>query len=80
MAADRTDADAILIAGGGVRVAACLELLETRLRKPVIASPAALVWLAQRLAGTDAMRRGLETLFRDFGRADILSSDGCRQH
>lgn len=75
MAADRADADAIVIAGGGVRVAGCLDVLETRLRKPVIASPAALVWLAQRLAGVDCTRSGFGTLFKDFGRADIAPSD-----
>lgn len=75
MAADSADADAIIIAGGGVRVAGCLDVLESRLRKPVIASPAALVWLAHRLAGTDCTRDGLGTLFRNFGCIDIPSSD-----
>lgn len=75
MAADRADADAIIIAGGGVRVAACIASLEARLRKPVVASPAALVWLTQRLAGTDATCSGLGTLFRDFGRVEVPSFD-----
>lgn len=49
--ASRTDAEAVLLAGGGIRTAGALGLIERDLGKPVLSAPAALIWHACRLAG-----------------------------
>ena len=64
---DRTEADAIVLGGGGIRAAAALEGTERDLGKPVVAAPAALIWHASRLAGADATRSGLGRLFSECG-------------
>jgi maleate cis-trans isomerase len=69
---DDTAADAVVIAGGGVRIGRCIAALEARLGKPVIASPQALVWLATRLAGVDATVGGLGHLLQVHGRAEVF--------
>lgn len=73
-AADRPEAEALVLAGGGVRIGRCLAELEERSGKPVVASPQALVWYATRLAGADASRPGFGQLFADHGRTEV--SDG----
>ena len=65
--ADRPEADAVVLGGGGIRAAAELEAIERDLGKPVVAAPAALVWHASRLAGADATRSGLGRLFSECG-------------
>ena len=51
-AATRRDgADAVLLAGGGIRIAAACEALEAALKTPVVAGPAALMWSACRRIG-----------------------------
>ena len=66
---DRPDADAVVLGGGGIRVAAALQATEDDLGKPVVAAPAALIWHASRLAGADATRSGLGRLYSACGTA-----------
>ena len=68
--ADRPEAEAVVLGGGGIRVAAALKAAEDDLGKPVVAAPAALIWHASRLMGTDATRSDLGRLFSHFGAAD----------
>ena len=69
LAADHPDSDAIVIAGGGVRIATSIAATEASLGKPVIATSAALVWQAQRLAGIDATSAHLGSLYDAHGNA-----------
>ena len=64
---DRPEAEAVVLGGGGIRVAAALEAIERDLGKPVVAAPAALIWHAGRLARADATRSGLGRLFSECG-------------
>ena len=64
---DRPEADAVVLGGGGIRAAAALEATEHEIGKPVVAAPAALIWHASRLAGADATRSGLGSLFSACG-------------
>ena len=64
---DRPDADAVVLGGGGIRAAAALDAAERDIGKPVVAAPAALIWHASRLAGADATRSGLGSLFSACG-------------
>lgn len=64
---DRPDADAVVLGGGGIRAAAALDAAERDIGKPVVAAPAALIWHASRLAGADATRPGLGSLFSACG-------------
>lgn len=47
--ADHPDADAVFLAGGGIRTAGVLGVIEADLGKPVISAPAALIWHALQL-------------------------------
>ena len=62
---DRPDADAVFISCGALRTIDCLEQLEQRLGKPVIASNQAMVWDALRLAGVSDPIPGCGRLLRD---------------
>ena len=78
---DRSDADAVVLGGGGIRAAAALEATEHEIGKPVVAAPAALIWHASRLAGADATRSGLGSLFSACGTsptgpAGLVTGDG----
>ena len=64
---DRPDADAVVLGGGGIRAAAALDAAERDIGKPVVAAPAALIWHASRLAGADATRSGLGSIFSACG-------------
>lgn len=68
---DQPDAEAVVLGGGGTRVAAALEATENDLGKPVVAAPAALIWHASRLINVDATLPGLGRLFSQCGAAEI---------
>lgn len=57
MRIDRPDADAIVIFGGGLRLAQWLNRLENSIGKPVIPATAALVWDVCRLLGIASLQR-----------------------
>ncbi|MGH1481222.1 MAG: maleate cis-trans isomerase family protein [Geminicoccales bacterium] len=65
--ADHAKADAVLLAGGGIRTAGILGTIEADLEKPVVSAPAALIWHALQLIGVtpEAPEHGL--LFTEFG-------------
>jgi maleate isomerase len=67
--ADHADAEAIFLAGGGIRTAGILGRIEADLGKPVVSAPAALTWHALQLIGVtpEALEHG--RLFADFGAA-----------
>ncbi len=56
-------AEAVLLCGGGVRIAAAVEALEASLGVPVIAGPAALIWSACIRMGVDPTGAGPGRLF-----------------
>ena len=60
----RNDADAVLLAGGGIRIAPVVEELEASLGVPVVSGPAALIWTACRLMEVDPTGAGPGRLFR----------------
>ncbi len=60
----REDADAVLLAGGGIRIAPVVEELESSLGVPVVSGPAALIWTACRLMEVDTADAGPGRLFR----------------
>ena len=47
--ADHPDAEAIFLAGGGIRTAGVLGVIEADLGKPVVSAPSALIWHALQL-------------------------------
>ncbi len=59
----RGDADAVVLGGGGVRIAPVLDALEARMGVPVIAGPAALIWGACRRMGVMTAGAGPGRLF-----------------
>ncbi len=67
-AAGSAPVDAVVVAGGGIRMSGAIEPLERDLARPVIATPAALVWHAARLAGIDVRAAGEGRLYREHGR------------
>lgn len=69
--ADHPRAEALVLAGGGVRIGTALDALEAACGKPVVASPQALVWLATRLAGADATVPGRGRLLAEHGRTEV---------
>ena len=64
---DRPDADAVVLGGGGIRAASALDATERDIGKRSSPLPAALIWHASRLAGADATRSGLGSLFSACG-------------
>ncbi len=62
-AADHSDAQAIVLMGGGLRTGGSVARLEATLGKPVIAATAALVWHACALLGANPSRPHLGRLF-----------------
>lgn len=64
---DLSLADAIVVAGGGVRLFGVIGDLENEHDRPIVAAPASLVWHACQLAGFDVRQAGDGTLYRDFG-------------
>ena len=56
-------ADAVLLGGGGVRIAPAIEAVEASLGVPVVAGPAALIWSACRRMGVDTAGAGPGRLF-----------------
>ena len=75
---DRSDADAVVLGGGGIRAAAALEATEHDLAKPVVAAPAARIRHASRLAGADATRAGLGRLFSACGNSPVERGSSVR--
>lgn len=71
LGADDPAAEAIMLAGGGIRAAAIIDELEKRTGKPVVAGPQALVWHSCRLASVDATQTGLGRLFSQYGNAEL---------
>lgn len=61
--ADRLEADAIALLGGGIRTAGMLPELERLTGKPAVPATAALVWHASRLAGVEPVKYGMGRLF-----------------
>ncbi len=61
--ADRADAGAVLLMGGGLRMDGLIPRLEAELGKPVLTAPSALVWHACRLLGLAEERPALGCLF-----------------
>lgn len=62
-AADRPDAQAIVLMGGGLRTGGSVARLEAELGKPVVAATGALVWHACQLLGATRPRPHLGRLF-----------------
>lgn len=71
---DRSRADAIVIAGGGVRMFGAIAGLEHELDRPVICAPAALVWHACQLAGLNVCAAGDGLLYSRFGCGESRTS------
>ncbi len=67
--ADHAKADAILLAGGGIRTAGILGTIEADLGKPVFSVPAALMWHALQLIGVTPAAPEHGLLFTEFGAA-----------
>lgn len=63
--ADRTSAQAVLVAGGGVSLFPIVEEMEALLDKPVVCGPGALIWAALAHIGVAGSRTGCGTLFRE---------------
>lgn len=61
--ADRPEADAIALLGGGIRTAGMLPELERLTGKPAVPATAALVWHACRLAGIEPVKHRMGQLF-----------------
>ncbi|MER8583293.1 Asp/Glu racemase [Mesorhizobium sp. M1423] len=62
-ATDTREGQALFIPCTGLRTSAIIELLETRLKKPVITAHQAMLWDALRLAGYTKLISGLGRLF-----------------
>jgi maleate isomerase len=60
---DSAEAEAIFISCTGLRTAPIVDVLERRLRKPVVTSNQALAWHSLRLAGVDDQLAGRGSLF-----------------
>lgn len=63
--ADTPDAQAVILACGGIRTATILTALEADLGKPVVSAPAVSMWHALRLAGINDRRDDRGLIFKD---------------
>lgn len=73
---DRPDAEAVVLACGGIRTAEILADLEADIGKPVIAAPAALMWHAAQLMRVDTTRHDRGRLFSEYGNAFASQKGG----
>jgi 4-aminobutyrate aminotransferase-like enzyme len=76
--ADRSDAAAILLMGGGIRLHGLTPRLEAELGKPVLSAPAALVWHACQLLKCRHDRPGLGGLFGSATNSAAMSKTMAR--